>query len=209
MADYERAGIVSTLRAAGVMADAIIVDAHLGYYYKRTVVERLRTDVLLPAREKGYRRIVLVGVSLGGLGGLLCERDYPGSVDALVLLGPYLGEHDRLFDHIAEAGGPVHWATGRSPQAGKVEEQLWTFLGTKSDNLPVTLLLSGHSDKYARGQQLFAGLLPLRNVSTIEGGHDWKTWGALWRDVCFHSDLFRTERSAGTSTTVTLGAQEN
>jgi hypothetical protein len=194
MADYDRAGIVTTLRDAGVKADAVIVDAHTGYYYNKTVVERLRADVLLPARQQGYRRIVVVGVSLGALGGLLSERDYPGSVDALVLLGPYLGEHDRLFDEIARAGGPDAWATGREPHADGVDEQLWTFLGTKAAALPPTWLLSGRDDKYGRGQRLFAGLLPPAKVTIIDGGHDWAAWRTLWREFCFHSDLFQSAR---------------
>jgi pimeloyl-ACP methyl ester carboxylesterase len=195
MESYERHGIISTLREAGVKVDAIIVDAHLGYYYKRSVIKRLRTDVLLPARQKGYRRIVLVGISLGGLGGLLGERDHPGSVDALVLIGPYLGERDRLFDSITAAGGPAAWAKGRDPHAGDVEEQLWTFLGTKSSALPRTFMLRGKEDRYGRGQRLFAELLPASRVTTMAGGHDWPTWTALWRNFCLTSDLFQSERA--------------
>lgn len=197
IADFEKEGMLSVLREARVKADTIVVDAHLGYYFKRTVIVRLQADVLVPAREQGYRRIVLVGVSLGGLGALLCERENPGSVDALVLLGPYLGEKDRLFDQIDLAGGPAAWAVGRDPQAGGVEEQIWTFLGTESAALPPTWLLSGQADGYARGHRLLAGLLPATRVATMPGGHDWPVWRALWRDVCFNSDLFQVERAGG------------
>jgi pimeloyl-ACP methyl ester carboxylesterase len=150
---------------------------------------------LLPARLRGYRRIVLVGVSLGGLGALLSEREYPGSVDALVLLGPYLGDDGRLFAGIAAAGGPAAWATGRDLHTGRVEEQLWTFLGTRSAALPPTWLLCGRGDSLGPGHRLLAGLLPAARVATIEGAHDWPTWNALWREVCFHSDLFRAEKT--------------
>jgi len=196
LADMEREGMIDALREAGVQADAVVVDAHLGYYFNRKVVERLRADVLLPARQQGYRRIVLVGMSLGGLGSLLCERDYPGSVDALVLLAPYLGAKDSLFDGIAAAGGPAAWARDRDPLAGGIEEQIWTFLGTKSSALPPTWLLSGTEDPYVRGHRVFATLLPAGHVTTIPGAHDWPVWRALWRDVCFHSDVFATERAA-------------
>lgn len=200
MVDFEREGMVAALREAGVRADTIAVDAHLGYYFKKTAIIRLQADVLVPARQQGYRRIVLVGVSLGGLGALLCERDNPGSVDALVLLGPFLGEKDRLFDLIDQAGGPAAWAAGRDPQAGSIEEQIWTFLGTRSAALPATWLLSGRADSYGRGHRLFAGLLPATRVATIAGGHDWPVWRALWRDVCFSSDLFQAERARGGGT---------
>ncbi len=197
IADFEKESMLPVLREAGVKADTIVVDAHLGYYFKKTAIIRLQADVLVPARRLGYRRIVLVGVSLGGLGALLCERDNPGSVDALVLLGPYLGEKDRFFDQIDKAGGPAAWAAGRDPQAGGIEEQIWTFLGTKSAALPPTWLLSGRADSYARGHRLFAGLLPATRVATLAGGHDWPVWRALWRDVCFNSDLFQAERAGG------------
>ena len=197
MVDFEREGIVATMREAGVRADALVVDAHLGYYYQRTIIDRLRADVLEPARRQGYRRIVLVGVSLGGLGAMLNERDNPGSVDALVLLSPNLGDNARLFDRITAAGGPARWAAGRDARAGDVYEQIWTFLGLQSVTLPPTWLLSGRGDSYGQGHRLLAGLLPAARVTMIEGAHDWATWRALWRDVCFHSEVFQAER-AGT-----------
>lgn len=199
MTTYERAGIVTTMREAGVKADAILVDAHLGYYFNRTMVERLRADVLLPARQQGYRRIVVVGVSIGGLGALLLERDHPGSADALVLLSPYLGEKQAFFERIDAAGGPQAWAAARGPTTGAIEEELWTFLGTKSSALPPTWLSSGRGDRYARGHRLFAPLLPATRVATIDGAHDWKTWRTLWHDLCFNTDLFQAERSGDTA----------
>ncbi|MDI1247290.1 MAG: alpha/beta hydrolase [Lacunisphaera sp.] len=193
--DFEKEGMLAALREAGVRADTVVVDAHLGYYFKRTAIERLRADVLQPARQQGYRRIVLVGVSLGGLGALLCERDHPGSVDALVLLGPYLGSKARLFDKIDQAGGPAAWSAGRDPRAGGVEEQIWIFLGTRLAALPPTWLLTGRSDPYARGHRLLGGMLPAARVATIAGGHDWATWRALWREACADPELFPHERT--------------
>lgn len=195
MDDFEREGIVTILREAGVRADTIAVDAHLGYYFERTVVERLQQDVLIPARRRGYRRIVLVGVSLGGLGALLNERDHPGSVEALVLLGPYLGSKASLFATIANEGGPQRWAEKREPLTGGVEEQLWTFLGNKSSSLPPTWLLCGEADRLGSGHRLLAGLLPSDKVLIGAGGHDWPTWRALWKSACLNSALFYDERS--------------
>ncbi len=195
MADFDRHGFIAALRDAGVSADTIAVDAHLGYYYKRTVIERLRTDVLVPARARGYRRIVLAGVSLGGLGALLGERDAPGLVDAIVLLAPYLGDKAALFEQIRAAGGPTAWAAGRDPTTGSVEEQLWTFLGNRSTALPPTWLLYGRGDSLATGHQMLATLLPPARVKTVTGAHDWPAWLSLWRGVCLDSELFAAERT--------------
>lgn len=195
MEDFDRHGIIAVLREAGVNADTIAVDSHLGYYFKRTVIERLRADVLLPAREQGYRRIVLVGVSLGGLGALLNEREHAGAVEAIVLLAPYLGEKAGLFERIRAAGGPGEWAAGRDPQAGGVEEMIWTFLGRQAGALPPTWLLYGQNDSLAPGHQLLATLLPPARVLAVAGVHDWPTWRTLWRELCLHSDLFTMEKS--------------
>ncbi len=194
MADFEKEGFLTILKEAGVKADTIAVDSHLGYYIKRTVIDRVWTDVLQPARQQGYRRIVLVGVSLGGVGALFCEREHPGTANALVLLGPYLGDKKKVFEKIAAAGGPAAWATGRDLYADNVEEQIWTFLGAKSASLPPTWLLYGKGDSLAPGHHLLANMLPAARVKSIDGAHDWPTWRALWRDVCFNSDLFLVEK---------------
>lgn len=196
MTDFEREGFPAAMRDAGVRADIVTVDAHLGYYFNRTVLERLQADVIQPARKRGYRRIVLVGVSLGGLGALLNDRDHPGSVDAIVLLGPYLGKDRRLFERIVTAGGPATWAAEREPGAGGVEEQIWTFLGQKAAGLPPTWLLCGRSDSLGDGHRLLATLLPPSRVRTIAGAHDWATWRALWRQVCAEAELFGAEKVA-------------
>ncbi len=194
MADFEKNGFLTILQEAGIKADTIAVDSHLGYYIKRTVIDRVWTDVLKPAHQQSYRRIVLVGVSLGGVGTLFSEREHPGAANALVLLGPYLGDKQKVFERIAAAGGPAAWAAGRDLYADNVEEQIWTFLGAKSATLPPTWLLYGKNDSLAPGHRLLAGMLPASHVASIDGAHDWPTWRALWRNVCLNSDLFLVEK---------------
>src|SRR6266446_145960 len=58
--DFERRGLLAAARAAGVEADVVAVDAHLAYYYKRTIADRLWEDVIVHARGRGYARIWLV-----------------------------------------------------------------------------------------------------------------------------------------------------
>jgi pimeloyl-ACP methyl ester carboxylesterase len=197
--DFEKHGMTAVLRDAGVDADTVAVDAHLNYYYRRTVIERLKADVIEPARQRGYSRIVMVGVSLGGLGSLLYERDHPGQIETIVLIAPYLGDKDRLFENIVASGGPAAWAAGREARNGGVEEQLWTFLGSRSLALPSTWLLAGRDDRLSQGHRLLATILPSERVHFIAGGHDWRTWQALWREVCRNSPLFAAEKSMATT----------
>ena len=51
--------------------DTIMVDAHFGYYMKRSLIPALDEDIIQPALEAGYENIWLLGVSMGGFGSLL------------------------------------------------------------------------------------------------------------------------------------------
>ena len=192
--DFKAKGLLSQLSASGVEADVVAVDAHLGYYFKRSIIDRLSEDVIEPARQQGYRRIVVVGISLGGLGALLLERDRPGSVYALVLLSPYLGDRKALLEEIRAAGGAEKWAAGRPLRSGEVQDEIWTFLGQRAHTLPPTWLLTGEKDRLLPGQRLLAGLLPPENVRITDGAHKWATWRALWKHVCDDSRVFEAER---------------
>ena len=64
--------------------------------------------------------------------------------------------------------------------------------------------LYGARDSLGPGHRLFATLLPTAQVRTIDGAHDWPTWRALWRDLCFNTDFFRAEKT--TQTTVVSAA---
>src|SRR6266550_1965963 len=76
--DYETNGFIEAVLKSGAPADMIVVDAHFGYYLRRIVIERLRTDVIGPARATGgYKKIWLAGISLGGFGALLYASEHP------------------------------------------------------------------------------------------------------------------------------------
>lgn len=195
MEDFDRRGFLEELRRAGIHADVTAADAHLGYYRRRTVITRVREDIIAPARAAGYRRVVIVGISLGGLGGLLGERETSGLADALVVIAPYLGERPALFSQVAAAGGPEAWSAGRGPLKGKVDELIWTFLGRHHRDLPPTWLAYGTEDSFRQGQALFATLLPPARVRTVPGGHTWSTWLQLWRELCENTDVFAAEKA--------------
>jgi pimeloyl-ACP methyl ester carboxylesterase len=179
--DYEYYGFTEAVRRSGRPADTLAVDAHYGYYARRTVLQRLRQDVMVPAQARGYRQVWLVGISLGGLGALLYASASPGDLAGLVLLAPFLGT-PALIQEIAGAGGVGRWRPG-SIAAGDYQRQLWRWLRryTAPDpSLPALYLGYGERDFFAPGHRLLAAILPGERVFVDAGKHDWPTWRRLW-----------------------------
>lgn len=179
---FAQAGFADAVRERGLALDVVAVDAHFGYYRKRTVLERLRADVVAPARAAGYEQIWIGGVSLGGLGSLLYLRDHPEDLAGVVALAPFLGA-DPLIAEIAAAGGPARWQPGEpGDRADDVGRELWRwFAPWLAGPQPLPLYLGwGESDALAPSNRLAASLLPPERVFPLPGGHDWRTWRALW-----------------------------
>lgn len=178
---FARAGFAEAVAARGLAADVVAVDAHLGYYRKRTVIDRLHADVLAPVRDD-YDAIWVAGTSLGGLGGLLLLRDHPADVEGVLALAPFLGE-DELIAEIAAAGGPRRWEPAAPPTPADPGRQLWTLLRRVEWTAAAPLYLGwGDRDWVAPANRMLAELLPASHVFTREGGHDLRTWRALWEE---------------------------
>jgi hypothetical protein len=184
--DFVGHGFIDALRQRGIAADALLVDAHLGYYSERSVLERLRTDVLAPARAQGYREIWLVGISIGAYGALLHAASAPPDAPPLagiVAIAPYLGEHP-VSQSIAQAGGLASWSVPRWLDPKGIDVALWRWLQAAAAEAPARLYLAyGSSDRFVYSDRLLGAALPARNVFTVPGGHDWPVWEALWRDL--------------------------
>jgi pimeloyl-ACP methyl ester carboxylesterase len=181
MEDYEFSGFIEAVMRTGAPADLIVVDAHFGYYLRRTVLERLRQDVVAPARAAGYDRVWLVGISLGGLGAALYATEHAGDLEGLVLLAPFLG-NQALLREIAEAGGLRHWQPGEERE-DDYQRRLWRWLkrhATPGEKLPALVLGYGDRDQFAPAGRLLAEALPADRVFIVPGRHDWRTWKRLW-----------------------------
>jgi hypothetical protein len=194
--EFVEAGFPAALAARAPGAEARLLDSHYAYYEDRSILRRLLTEQVLPARAQGFARIWLVGISLGGLGslGLLADTESgtesgldgaAGSLAGVVALAPYLGTAGLARD-IAAAGGPAAWAaTPASTQleTGQprppLERRIWRHMATRAGGAPVHLGY-GSGDRFAHSHRLMAPLLPPDHVATRPGGHDWPVWRALW-----------------------------
>ncbi len=197
IADLRRSGIVQAVQSAWPDADVILTGLALGFYMEGQVDQRLQAEVIAPARRRGYKQVWLLGASLGGMGALFHDRGYPGGVDGLVLLAPYLGEKP-VLQEIAAAGGVANWQAPPVPatiNADNVQRELWRHLQTwratpaRAANV---WLAWGKDDRFRDSMPLLASLLPPGHELVREGGHDWETWSGATREILALIDARKT-----------------
>lgn len=181
--DFERRGFILELQREGIAADAVAVDAHYGYYAKRSIVERMTEDVIASAHAAGYEKIWLAGISLGGFGAASYAARYPSHISGLVLFAPYLGGKN-LIEEIADAGGVKGWEPGHVAQ-DDFQRSLWAWFkrhaaSATESALPIYIGY-GTRDMFSRANALFAEALPHERVFVTPGRHEWRTWHRIWR----------------------------
>jgi pimeloyl-ACP methyl ester carboxylesterase len=145
-------GFVSAVRDRGLPVDVRVMDVQPDYYLDRDVGERLAADILDPAR--GYLRVWLMGISLGGYGCIELARQRAQELAGLILLAPFLGS--------------------RGPEALEDADEQW--FGT-------AYLGFGERDRYAAASQMLALRLMPDRVVKLPGEHDWPTWLRLWHTL--------------------------
>ena len=186
--EFEAAGFVDATHASQLDAEIVIADAHLGYYADKSVIERLRADIVLPARARGVKNLWLVGISLGGFGALGYAQRHPAEVSGVLAIAPYLGRRTLLRDIVA-GGGPRVWQTTAVPEGpDDLETAVWMGLAAPRPNAPPVWLGYGRDDRFADSHRLAASVLPEGRVFSVPGGHDWPPWRALW-DAWLARDL--------------------
>lgn len=188
-ADLSAAGFDSRVRERALPIDLAFVDVELGYLGDRRPLDRLKHEIVLPARAMGYRSIWMAGISLGGFIALDYAVSNPGDLDGLCLLAPYLGSR-MLIREIAAAPGLAAWAAGPAQESDE-ERRVWRFiqaqhpLARRADGprySPPLHLGYGREDRFSDSHRLMAQALPAGAVDVVPGGHDLKTWTVLWEN---------------------------
>jgi pimeloyl-ACP methyl ester carboxylesterase len=177
--DFLAGGFAEAVRARRMALDLIFVDMELAHVGDRSALQRLRSDIVLPARAAGVA-IWLGGISLGGLFALDFAATYPDELDGLCLLAPYLGNR-LLTTEIAQGSGLAAWQPGDLAESDE-ERRIWRYIKTRRADSPPLYLGFGRSDRFSAAHELLAATLPAEAVDVIAGGHEWSTWFRLWEN---------------------------
>jgi pimeloyl-ACP methyl ester carboxylesterase len=180
--DFAREGFVDSVRQRQLPFDITAPNSHFGYYFSETITVRLETDIILPAKAKGYEKIWLVGVSMGGFGSLMYAKDHPGKIDGIYVIAPFLG-YEEIVAEITAAGGVHQWQPGEYDPNDDWERMFWHWLKQCAEGekqMPNLYLGFGRQDDFNPAHQLLIELLPEDHILSINGGHDTKTMKELW-----------------------------
>lgn len=192
---FERHQFIEKLKSVDFGADIVAVDADLNYYMERTLTKHLLEDIMIPARTKGYQNIYLIGISMGGLGAIIHARKYPGTIDGMFTIAPFLG-NTSVVEEISSAGGLRSWQPRDAPDYEMdFERSIWFWLkqyelDAKGD--PPLFLGFGEADDFADANRILATVLPDDRVFTTPGGHDWESWVPIF-DAFVASGAFQAQ----------------
>lgn len=182
---FQRAGFIDMLMESEWPLDAVVADAHLGYYYQGVLADRVHQDILLPFQQKGYKQFIIVGSSLGGYGSLWISHEYEDLIPGIILLAPYLGKKS-VINEIESAGSVNAW---RSQLEGEPtpDEKVWLWIADlenrESPETQSVILAIGKKDKFSESAGLLSRSIPNSRLFLNNGGHDWKTWSGLWAEI--------------------------
>ena len=182
--DFEKYGLIEEVKSRNLPFDIIVPDAHYGYYKTETIEERLKIDIIDPARAKGYQQIWLAGFSMGGLGSLFYIKHNPEDITGVVLVSPFMG-WSSIRNEIEDAGGIKNWQPQNS-EADDWQFLIWDFVHSYSahpEDYPPVYLGYGDDDSLAgHGSKLLSAALDQDRVFEVAGEHDYETFQVIWAE---------------------------
>ena len=180
LAGLQRERVAQIIQSEWPDADVILTGLTMPYYTGGVATRRLHDEVIAPLKQHGYRQVWLAGISLGGFGTLLYDQAYPGQVDGMLVLSPYLGEH-AIQREIRDAGGLAAWQPGPVQPMGPqtFQRELWRYIKHWSDDPTRTQtmwLAYGADERLRKAIELMSPQLSASHVRMLPGQHDWKLW---------------------------------
>ena len=178
--DFLRGGFLKAARDRALPIDLVFVELKLPHLTDRTILRRLRHEVVLPARALGCRWIWLGGISLGGFVAIAYAERYREEIDGLCLFAPYLGNH-MVTREIERASGVHGWTPGVVADDDD-ERRIWRFIKEHRSRPSPLHLGFGQDDRFAHSHRLMATALTPESVDVVPGGHEWPAWLRLWEN---------------------------
>lgn len=177
--DFIREGFVAALRDHGIDAQVAMAGMRMADFADGTVVERIRTAIVEPARARGATRVWIAGISLGAMAGLAYAARRERDLEGLVLIAPYPGTRPVLAE-IEAQGGLANW-NAAIPDGGDLEREAWRWLARRAPGgAPGVHCYFGSEDRFAEGQRAVARALPAAAVHEMRGAHEWPDWRRMW-----------------------------
>lgn len=193
-----RRGIAQAIHGQWPDADVILTGLTMPFYRQGCATERLHDEIVAPALVRRYDQVWLAGISLGGMGALLYERAYPGQIDGMLLLSPYLGDPP-IYREIIAAGGLAKWKPGPAQPLtpDSYQRELWRSIQRWSGDPARTRsiwLAYGDKERFADRIGLLAAQLPADHVFELPGHHNWTLWAPAAQTLLTHARLAHTHR---------------
>ena len=157
---YEEQRFINVFREKGFEAHLKVLDVKPSLYLNSKIIDLLKTEVIIPAKDLGYKKIYLVGISLGGHGALQYVTKYPEDVDGVFILAPFFGG-PLIANAIEKAGGLGKFEDCPSI-AWKYACKMFLLIKnytSQSDNRRHIVLGYGTEDKFTRQNHLLADML--------------------------------------------------
>lgn len=180
-------GVAAAIQRGWPEADVILTGGTFPYYRTGTLVQRLHEDVIVPARKRGYQEIWLAGGSMGGMGALLYEQNFPGAMTGILLMSPFLGGND-LFEEFRDAGGLHKWPPGDLGviDGENYQRHVWKMIQgwkQKPHLARRVWLVCGTEDSLFSDAKVLANEIPQSQAIFGPGKHDWEFWIPAAEDV--------------------------
>ena len=170
----QNSGVADSIHQAWPDADVVFAELTLDFYREGDAPKRLRTEVIAPLRARGYREVWMAGASMGGMGTLMYDAQFPGEFDGMLLLAPYLGDFDLLLE-IDFAGGVRNGMAARrkaSPEQSW-QRDVWRYIKQLADDPARSQriwLAYGDEDRLRKAMPLFVPALDAKQVFVRDGG---------------------------------------
>lgn len=189
----DRRGIAQTIHRQWPDADVILTGLTMPFYREGRAARRLHDEVIAPATTRRYEQVWLAGISLGGLGALMYDLAYPGQIDGMMLISPYLGDK-ALYREIQASGGLDRWQPGpEQPLSARTyQRELWRYIQHWSDAPERTRSIwvaYGDKERFGDRIALLAAQLPPGHAFELPGHHNWTLWQPAARTLLEHARL--------------------